>query len=89
MSRVNSKVRKTTKNSNEIQNGWKPLIIIIPLRLGLSDVNTEYIDQLKVFFLLEIESNYSLISFSYVFDCLKHLVVLVANQIMHIISLVI
>jgi len=45
---MNSKVRKTTKKSNETQNGWKPLIMIIPLRLGLSDVNTEYIDQLKV-----------------------------------------
>jgi hypothetical protein len=34
--------------SNESQNNWKPLVIIIPLRLGLNDVNTEYIEQLKV-----------------------------------------
>jgi hypothetical protein len=46
---INSKVRKTTKKSNDTQSGWKPLVVIIPLRLGLSDVNTEYIDQLKVF----------------------------------------
>ncbi|CAF4385652.1 unnamed protein product, partial [Rotaria magnacalcarata] len=30
-----SKVRKTTKNPNDKPEGWKPLIIIIPLRLGL------------------------------------------------------
>jgi hypothetical protein len=36
------------KKSNDTQNAWKPLVIIIPLRLGLSEVNTEYIDQLKV-----------------------------------------
>ncbi|CAF5210829.1 unnamed protein product, partial [Rotaria magnacalcarata] len=42
-----SKVRKTTKNPNDKPEGWKPLIIIIPLRLGLTNVNTEYIDQLK------------------------------------------
>jgi hypothetical protein len=36
------------KKSNDIQNSWKPLVIIIPLRLGLNDVNAEYVDQLKV-----------------------------------------
>jgi hypothetical protein len=36
------------KKSNDIQNSWKPLVIIIPLRLGLNDVNSEYIEQLKV-----------------------------------------
>lgn len=46
---INSKVRRTTKKTNDAQNGWKPLVIIIPLRLGLTDVNAEYIDQLKVF----------------------------------------
>jgi hypothetical protein len=48
---INPKARKTTKKSNDTQNNqnvWKPLIIIIPLRLGLSDVNMEYIGQLKV-----------------------------------------
>ncbi|CAF1093207.1 unnamed protein product [Adineta steineri] len=45
---INSKVRKTTKKTNDTQNGWKPLVVIIPLRLGLSDVNVEYIDQLKL-----------------------------------------
>ena len=27
---------------------WKPLVIIIPLRLGLHGVNAEYIEQLQV-----------------------------------------
>ena len=46
---IPSKVRSGTKKSNETPpNTWRPLVIIIPLRLGLSDVNTEYIDQLKV-----------------------------------------
>jgi len=45
---TNSKIRKTTKNSNDIQNGWKPLVIIIPLRLGLTELNTEYINQFKL-----------------------------------------
>jgi hypothetical protein len=86
---INSKVRKTTKKSNETQSGWKPLVIIIPLRLGLSDVNMEYISQLKVFISTIPDSRLNQISFSYAFDYLKHLVVLVENQIMRIISLVI
>ncbi|CAF4489612.1 unnamed protein product, partial [Rotaria socialis] len=49
---THSKARKTTKNSNDKPAGWKPLIIIIPLRLGLTSVNTEYIDQLKLCFRL-------------------------------------
>lgn len=49
---INSKVRTTTttKKSTDTQTGWKPLVIIVPLRLGLSDVNIGYIDQLKVRF---------------------------------------
>lgn len=27
---------------------WKPLVLLIPLRLGLSDINEAYIDTLKV-----------------------------------------
>jgi len=38
--------------SNDSQNIWKPLVIIIPLRLGLNDVNAEYIDQIKSCFRL-------------------------------------
>jgi hypothetical protein len=37
-----------TKRLSESSKCWKPLVIIIPLRLGLNDVNKEYIDQLKV-----------------------------------------
>lgn len=47
---INSKVRTTTKKSTDTQTGWKPLVIIIPLRLGLSDVNLGYIEQIKVTF---------------------------------------
>ncbi|CAF0980493.1 unnamed protein product [Rotaria sp. Silwood1] len=49
---INSKVRKTTKKSNDTPSGWKPLVIVIPLRLGLTNVNTEYIEQLKLCFRL-------------------------------------
>jgi hypothetical protein len=45
---INSKIPNLTKKSNDLQISWKPLVIIIPLRLGLNDVNIEYIDQLKV-----------------------------------------
>jgi len=41
--------RKTNENPKK---SWKPLVIIIPLRLGLNDVNVEYIDQLKFCFQL-------------------------------------
>lgn len=27
---------------------WRPLVLLIPLRLGLSDINEAYIDPLKV-----------------------------------------
>ena len=45
---INSKIPSFIKKSNDVQNSWKPLVIIIPLRLGLNEVNTEYIEQLKV-----------------------------------------
>ncbi len=32
--------------------GWKPLLLTIPLRLGLSDVNPVYINSLKVLIIL-------------------------------------
>lgn len=45
---ISSKIPSLIKKSNDIQTSWKPLVIIIPLRLGLNDVNIEYVDQLKV-----------------------------------------
>ncbi|KAG8548730.1 hypothetical protein GDO81_024391, partial [Engystomops pustulosus] len=33
---------------------WKPLVLLIPLRLGLSEINEAYIETLKVFLLLYI-----------------------------------
>ncbi|CAF1236077.1 unnamed protein product [Adineta ricciae] len=49
---INSQRPNLTKKSNDSQTTWKPLVIIIPLRLGLNDVNTEYIEQLKFCFRL-------------------------------------
>ncbi|CAF1238091.1 unnamed protein product [Rotaria sordida] len=48
----NSQIPNLIKKSNDSQTTWKPLVIIIPLRLGLNDVNIEYIDQLKLCFRL-------------------------------------
>jgi hypothetical protein len=45
---IKSNIRSGSNKSTDVSTKWKPLVIIIPLRLGLSDVNTEYIDQLKV-----------------------------------------
>ena len=36
------------RNTDATKKSWKPLVIIIPLRLGLNEVNVEYIDQIKV-----------------------------------------
>jgi cysteine protease ATG4 len=32
---------------NKDDNSWKPLVLLIPLRLGLSEINTIYVDALK------------------------------------------
>ena len=45
---MNSKIRKTMKRIDKIQTGRKPIVIIVPLRLGSNNVNTEYIDQIKI-----------------------------------------
>lgn len=45
---INSQVPAPIKKSSDLPNPWKPLVIIVPLRLGLNEVNAEYIDQLKV-----------------------------------------
>ena len=45
---MNPDVLNQTKILNDLQNNWKPLVLMIPLRLGLSHVNIEYINQLKV-----------------------------------------
>lgn len=86
---INSNVPATTnKKSTDTQNGWKPLVIIIPLRLGLSEVNMEYIDQLKVSF-REMEGNPIRYDFSYAFDCLKPSDASAESPTMHITSSVI
>ncbi|CAF1360784.1 unnamed protein product, partial [Didymodactylos carnosus] len=52
--RLNSKQQSqsavvySNENSKQQSTNWRPLILIIPLRLGLNDVNIEYIDQLKI-----------------------------------------
>ncbi|CAF4483309.1 unnamed protein product [Rotaria socialis] len=49
---ISSNIPNLIKKSNDTQTLWKPLVIIIPLRLGLNDVNVEYIDQIKLCFRL-------------------------------------
>lgn len=46
---------------------WKPLVLLIPLRLGLSDINEAYIETLKVRYInmdIPIESIKTTINFS-------------------------
>ena len=38
----------TTNSLANQETTWKPLLLIIPLRLGLSDINPIYFDHLKV-----------------------------------------
>ncbi len=45
---ISSQIPSFTRKSNDVQTSWKPLVIIIPLRLGLNDVNAEYVEQIKV-----------------------------------------
>ena len=33
---------------------WKPLLLIIPLRLGLTDTNVVYVESLKVSFTISV-----------------------------------
>lgn len=51
----NTKKSSNQKNSND----WKPLLLMIPLRLGLNDINPIYIPALKKCF--EIEENCGMI----------------------------
>lgn len=41
-----------TKNDSSQTEEWKPLLLIIPLRLGLNEINPIYINGLKVQFSL-------------------------------------
>lgn len=38
----------SSKNSDVLLSDWMPLLLIIPLRLGLSEINPVYLDGLKV-----------------------------------------
>lgn len=53
---INSMIPNLIKKSHDTQNSWKPVVIIIPLRLGLNDVNSEYIEQLKVNQILSLQT---------------------------------
>ena len=44
----NSCSQEKNKSSHVDPTKWKPLLLIIPLRLGLTDINAVYIDSLKV-----------------------------------------
>lgn len=72
---------------------WKPLLLLIPLRLGLSDINPVYINGLKVCHYIFINDNR--FNFFFVFadrrllEYHNHLVLLEENQILHYISLVV
>ncbi len=39
---------KCKQHKNGICNKWSPLLLIIPLRLGLNEFNSDYKDVLKV-----------------------------------------
>lgn len=79
--------RKPNENAKK---SWKPLVIIIPLRLGLNDVNVEYIDQLKVKLrrFSSFKKCFVFFVFSSAFNYLKRWVSSVENRITLIISLV-
>lgn len=38
----------TSSSSDFSKSNWKPLLLIVPLRLGLSDINSIYAEGLKV-----------------------------------------
>ena len=40
--------RTSTADSSSSSETWKPLVLIIPLRLGLTDINPIYFDSLRV-----------------------------------------
>lgn len=47
------KIDDINGHSDADDSDWKPLLLVIPLRLGISDVNPIYYDQLKACFRLE------------------------------------
>lgn len=42
-----SMMEQTTK-SNSSKRSWKPLVLVIPLRLGISTINPAYVQGVKV-----------------------------------------
>ena len=59
---------------------WKPLLLIIPLRLGLTDINAVYVESLKV-----CESKYFLGEDLYSFNwCPIHLLLMCINKMIYI-----
>ena len=44
------KINNINGHSDTDAADWKPLLLVVPLRLGISDVNPVYYDQLKVEF---------------------------------------
>ena len=40
---------------------WRPLLLVVPLRLGLTDINPIYFADLKVIFQPSINSRYNLV----------------------------
>ena len=45
-----NKTMKCKKHSKGVCNEWNPLLLIIPLRLGLNEFNQDYKDSIKVAF---------------------------------------
>lgn len=43
-----AKPQDKNKSSHVDPSKWKPLLLILPLRLGLTDINAVYIESLKV-----------------------------------------
>lgn len=48
-----NKLIKCSKHPKGICTEWNPLLLIVPLRLGLNEFNMEYKDSIKVIFLIE------------------------------------
>lgn len=41
-------ITEQTSKTNSSKNTWKPLVLIIPLRLGISTINPAYVQGVKV-----------------------------------------
>lgn len=48
-SQESSKHDKNKQNTVDVKS-WKPLLLVIPLRLGLTEINSVYVQSLKVYF---------------------------------------